>query len=81
MSTEPPMDYDEFSFFADNASEAGLPWHGDPVVRRTWVEVAPGRRLSALVWGPSRPSWYCSMAADRTPTPGTPWRWPWTSHW
>ena len=51
MSTEPPMDYDEFSLFADNASEAGLPWHGDPVVRRTWVEVAPGRRLSALVWG------------------------------
>jgi pimeloyl-ACP methyl ester carboxylesterase len=45
------MGYDEFSMFADNASEVGLPWKGDPVVRRTSVEVAPGRSLSALVWG------------------------------
>jgi pimeloyl-ACP methyl ester carboxylesterase len=51
VSAEPTQDYDEFSMFADNASEVGLPWKGDPVVRRESVEVAPGRNLSALVWG------------------------------
>ncbi|HEX3460160.1 MAG TPA: alpha/beta hydrolase [Acidimicrobiales bacterium] len=51
MAGESGLDYDEFSMFADNASEVGLPWKGDPVVRRTSVEVAPGRSLSALVWG------------------------------
>jgi pimeloyl-ACP methyl ester carboxylesterase len=43
--------YDEFSMFADNASEVGLAWKGAPAVRRQSVEVAPGRRVSALVWG------------------------------
>ncbi|HEY7915733.1 MAG TPA: alpha/beta hydrolase [Acidimicrobiales bacterium] len=42
--------YDEFSMFADNAGEAGLPWKGEPVVSREFVVVAPGRRVSALVW-------------------------------
>ena len=51
MTTEPAQDYDEFSMFADNASEVGLPWKGDPVVRRESIELAPGRQLSALVWG------------------------------
>jgi pimeloyl-ACP methyl ester carboxylesterase len=51
VTTEPGQDYDEFSLFADNAAEVGLPWTGDPVVRRQTVEVAPGRNLSALVWG------------------------------
>ncbi len=55
MTTEPAQDYDEFSMFADNASEVGLPWKGDPVVRRETVEVAPGRNLSALVWGTEPP--------------------------
>jgi pimeloyl-ACP methyl ester carboxylesterase len=50
---DPLPGYDEFSMFADNASEVGLPWRGDPAVRRTSVEVAPGRRLSALIWGES----------------------------
>jgi pimeloyl-ACP methyl ester carboxylesterase len=44
-------EYDEFSLFAENAAEAGLPYPGPPVVRRESVEVAPGRSLSALVWG------------------------------
>ncbi|MHB1709856.1 MAG: alpha/beta fold hydrolase [Acidimicrobiales bacterium] len=48
---DPQPHYDEFALFAENASEVGLPWHGDPSVRRSSVEVAPGRRLSALVWG------------------------------
>jgi len=43
--------YDELSLFAENAAEAGLPWKGAPTVRREFVEVAPGRSVSALVWG------------------------------
>ncbi|HEV3130770.1 MAG TPA: alpha/beta hydrolase [Acidimicrobiales bacterium] len=54
--TEPPgAAYDEFSLFADNASEVGLPWKGAPTVRRHSVEVAPGRSVSALVWGSEAP--------------------------
>ena len=47
--------YDEFSYFQDNASEYGIPYDGPPTVRREFVEVAPGRRLSALVWGEGPP--------------------------
>ena len=50
-----PATYDEFSLFSENAAEAGLDWKGPPVVRRQGVEVAPGRRLSALVWGTESP--------------------------
>jgi pimeloyl-ACP methyl ester carboxylesterase len=45
------IEYDEFGLFHDNAAEFALPFDGPPAVRRTEVEVAPGRRLSALVWG------------------------------
>jgi pimeloyl-ACP methyl ester carboxylesterase len=51
MSGTPEVSYDEFSMFHENASEVGLPWTGPPTVRRQAVEVAPGRRVSALVWG------------------------------
>jgi pimeloyl-ACP methyl ester carboxylesterase len=47
--------YDEFSYFQDNASEYGIAYDGPPTVRREFVEVAPGRRLSALVWGEGAP--------------------------
>src|SRR5215210_7119711 len=47
--------YDEFGLFAENAAEFGLPYDGPPTVRRESVEVAPGRRLSALVWGSAAP--------------------------
>jgi pimeloyl-ACP methyl ester carboxylesterase len=47
--------YDEFGFFADNAAEFGLPYDGPPAVRRESVEVRPGCRLSALVWGTGAP--------------------------
>ena len=47
--------YDEFSYFHENAEEFGLPYDGPPAVRREFVEVAPGRRLSALVWGEGPP--------------------------
>jgi pimeloyl-ACP methyl ester carboxylesterase len=43
--------YDEFAYFPDNAAEAGIAYDGPPTVRRTSVEVASGRRISALVWG------------------------------
>ena len=47
--------YDEFSLFEENATEVGLPWTGPPTVRRESVEVAPARRVSALVWGTGPP--------------------------
>jgi pimeloyl-ACP methyl ester carboxylesterase len=49
--------YDEFSYFADNASEVGLEYPGPPTVRRTTVEVNPGQRCSALVWGTGDPEY------------------------
>ena len=51
MSPSPADHYDEFSLFEENATEAGLPWSGPPAVRAEFVEVAPGRNVSALVWG------------------------------
>src|SRR5436190_26208 len=47
--------YDEFSLFHENAEEFGLRYDGPPTVRRESVEVEPGRRLSALVWGDGEP--------------------------
>jgi len=55
MSWAPGDSYDEFSLFEENADEAGLTWTGPPTVRREWVEVAPGRRVSALLWGSDTP--------------------------
>jgi pimeloyl-ACP methyl ester carboxylesterase len=49
------VEYDEFGLFADNASEFGLPYEGPPTVRREFVAVDGGRRLSALVWGTDAP--------------------------
>lgn len=51
----PTGSYDEFSLFEENATEVGLPWNGTPTVRREFVEVTPGRRVSALVWGAAAP--------------------------
>ncbi|MFM9227011.1 MAG: alpha/beta fold hydrolase [Actinomycetota bacterium] len=47
--------YDEFSMFHENAAEYGIPHDAPPVVSRVSVEVAPGRRLSALKWGDASP--------------------------
>jgi pimeloyl-ACP methyl ester carboxylesterase len=49
------VEYDEFGLFHENAEEFGLPFDAPPVVRREFVEVRPGHRLSALVWGTSEP--------------------------
>ena len=47
------MSYDEFSMLVDNASEAGIPWDGQPKVERqeVVVDAVTGRAVSALVWG------------------------------
>ena len=55
MSDRGDVHYDEFSMFHENASEVGLPWTGPPTVRRESVVVAPGRQVSALVWGTDPP--------------------------
>jgi pimeloyl-ACP methyl ester carboxylesterase len=47
--------YDEFGYFADNASEYGIAYDSPPDVRRVFIEVGAGRRVSALVWGSSAP--------------------------
>ncbi len=47
--------YDEFSMFHENAAEWALPYDAAPRVERLHVEVAPGRRLSALRWGATKP--------------------------
>ncbi|MWA00892.1 alpha/beta fold hydrolase [Actinomadura sp. LD22] len=49
------MRYNEFGFFEDNAREAGLPWTGRPAVRREFVDVGAGQRVSALIWGDGAP--------------------------
>ena len=49
------MDYDEFRLLADNAAEQGLPWAGQPPVRREFADVAPGQQVSVLVWGQADP--------------------------
>lgn len=50
------VEYDEFGLFHQNAEEFGLPFETSPVVRRESVEVRPGFRLSALVWGTTDPA-------------------------
>jgi pimeloyl-ACP methyl ester carboxylesterase len=49
------VDYDEFAYFHENAEEFGLPYTGPPTVRREFVDLGDGRRLSALVWGEGEP--------------------------
>ncbi|HEY6532162.1 MAG TPA: alpha/beta hydrolase [Acidimicrobiales bacterium] len=49
------IDYDEFSYFHENAEEFGLPFGGPPVVRRETVPLGDGRNLSALMWGDGAP--------------------------
>jgi pimeloyl-ACP methyl ester carboxylesterase len=55
MSAPEMVEYDEFGLFHENAAEYGLPYDGPPTVRREEVEVEPGRKLSALVWGDGEP--------------------------
>lgn len=45
------IEYDEFSYFHENAAEWGLPYDGPPLVRRVPHELPDGRSISSLVWG------------------------------
>jgi pimeloyl-ACP methyl ester carboxylesterase len=47
--------YEEFALLPDQARELGLASDRVPAVRREALEVAPGRRISALVWGGGPP--------------------------
>lgn len=47
--------YDEFSMFAGNAEDYGLPYDDPPVVRRVSVDLDDGRSLSGLIWGVDEP--------------------------
>jgi pimeloyl-ACP methyl ester carboxylesterase len=55
MSGVEHIDYDEFGLFHENAEEYGLPYDGPPTVRREFVDLQDGRRLSALLWGSGDP--------------------------
>lgn len=55
MVSSERVQYDEFGFFHENAAEFGLAYDETPTVRREFVEVEPGRRVSALVWGVGDP--------------------------
>lgn len=45
------VEYDEFAYFHENAEEWGIPFAGNPAVRRASVVTADGRAMSTLVWG------------------------------
>ena len=45
------IDYDEFSYFHENAEEWGLELDGPPEVARVVTGLSDGRRMSALRWG------------------------------
>jgi pimeloyl-ACP methyl ester carboxylesterase len=51
------VEYDEFGLFHENAEEFGLPYDGPPTVRREFVELPDGRKISALVWGTGDPEY------------------------
>lgn len=51
------VEYDEFGLFHENAAEYGLPFDGPATVRREFVDLADGRRISALVWGTDDPEY------------------------
>ena len=50
------IEYDEFSLFAENAEEYGIPYR-PPAVRRERVDLGDGRGVSALVWGTGAPQY------------------------
>ena len=55
-AAERQSDYDEFGLLHENAEEIGLDFDRPPPVRRVGVDLDPGRRLSALLWGDSAPN-------------------------
>jgi pimeloyl-ACP methyl ester carboxylesterase len=55
MTDSNTFEYDEFSYFFENAAEFDLPYDAAPVVRRERIEVEAGRWVSALRWGDGTP--------------------------
>jgi len=49
------MEYDEFGFLAENASEYGLPFDTPPAVARIEVSLPDGRALRGIQWGTTTP--------------------------
>jgi esterase len=49
------IEYDEFSYFHENAAEWGLPYEGPPTVRRVATRLGDARSISSLVWGEEPP--------------------------
>jgi pimeloyl-ACP methyl ester carboxylesterase len=45
------IEYDEFSYFHENAAEWDLPFESPPHVSRVTTELEDGRSISSLVWG------------------------------
>lgn len=45
------IEYDEFSYFHENAAEWDLPFESPPRVSRVTTELEDGRSISSLVWG------------------------------
>jgi pimeloyl-ACP methyl ester carboxylesterase len=45
----------EFDLLEENATEAGLDWHGPPVVERVTWELSDGGSVSAIKWGDTSP--------------------------
>jgi len=41
---------DEFALVAETAAETGLPGGGLPLVRRGWVNLPAGGRVSGVLW-------------------------------
>ena len=66
------IDYDEFGLFHENAEEYGLPFDGPPAVSRAFVEVAPGRMVSALVWSEGEPDLLAKLWRWLTRPPSPP---------
>ena len=46
---------DEFALVAETAAETGLPGGGLPLVRRGWVNLPAGGRVSGVLWGGGPP--------------------------
>ena len=47
--------YDEFEMLVDNATEVGIPWKGQPLVKRQFIQGIDGLSISSLVWGTDKP--------------------------
>jgi len=55
MTDDEAEGYDEFGMLQIYADYEGLPWKGRPEVARHFFDVAPGQRVSVIVWGSGDP--------------------------